>query len=89
MKEARISLSTVLDETLEAVEQVSSESPVAPELREYGIVNFVGQGIARVRGLPNVKSEELVRFAGDRLGMTFNLDPDEVGVVLLDDCTGG
>jgi len=87
MKEARLSLSTVLDETLEAVEQVSRESPAAPELREYGIVNFVGQGIARVRGLPNVKSEELVRFAGDRLGMTFNLDPDEVGVVLLDDCT--
>ena len=87
MKQARISLSTVLDETLEAVEQVSRESPAAPELREYGIVNFVGQGIARVRGLPNVKSEELVRFAGDRLGMTFNLDPDEVGVVLLDDCS--
>ncbi|HTS49020.1 MAG TPA: alternate F1F0 ATPase, F1 subunit alpha [Bryobacteraceae bacterium] len=87
MKEARISLASVLDETLEAVEQVSSEPAAAPEVREYGIVNFVGQGIARVRGLPNVKSEELVRFAGDRLGMTFNLDPDEVGVVLLDDCT--
>jgi F-type H+-transporting ATPase subunit alpha len=34
-----------------------------------------------------VKSEELVRFEGDLLGMAFNLDPDEVGVVLLDDCT--
>jgi len=87
VKEARISLASVLDETLEAVEQVSREPAAAPEVREYGIVNFVGQGIARVRGLPNVKSEELVRFAGDRLGMTFNLDPDEVGVVLLDDCT--
>ncbi len=87
MKQARSSLSNVLEETLEAVEQVSRTAEIAPELREYGIVNFVGQGIARVRGLPNVKSEELVRFSGDRLGMTFNLDPEEVGVVLLDDCT--
>ena len=62
MKEARLSLSTVLDETLEAVEQVSRESPAAPELREYGIVNFVGQGIARVRGLPNVIQAKAMRF---------------------------
>jgi F-type H+/Na+-transporting ATPase subunit alpha len=88
MNEARGSLSALLDETLEAVQQVSGGPEFSPELREYGIVNFVGQGIARVHGLPNVKSEELVRFAGDRLGMTFNLDPDEVGVVLLDECSG-
>ena len=80
-------LSNALEQTFEAIERASTESAAVPELREYGIVNFVGQGIARVHGLPNVKSEELVRFAGDRLGMTFNLDPDEVGVVLLDDCT--
>jgi F-type H+-transporting ATPase subunit alpha len=88
MIEPRGPLETVLDDALEAVERVSRESVAKPELREYGIVNFVGKGIARVRGLPNVKSEELVRFAGDLMGMTFNLDPDEVGVVLLDDCTG-
>ncbi|HLH00519.1 MAG TPA: alternate F1F0 ATPase, F1 subunit alpha [Bryobacteraceae bacterium] len=87
MTGSRILLSTVLDDALEAVEQARREPAIEPEVREYGIVNFVGQGIARVRGLPNVRSEELVRFSGDRLGMTFNLDPDEVGVVLLDDCT--
>jgi len=84
----RSPLQLVLDDTLEAVQRVSREAVARPELREYGTVNFVGQGIARVQGLPNVKSEELVRFAGDLLGMTFNLDPDEVGVILLDDCTG-
>ncbi|MBZ5611385.1 MAG: alternate F1F0 ATPase, F1 subunit alpha [Acidobacteriia bacterium] len=88
MIEEPSALQGVLDDTLEAVDRVSRETAARPELREYGIVNFVGQGIARVRGLPDVKSEELVRFAGDLLGMTFNLDPDEVGVVLLDDCTG-
>ena len=81
-------LHTALEEALDAIQQVSRESRASLSLREYGVVNFVGQGIARVHGLPNVKSEELVRFSGDLLGMTFNLDPDEVGVILLDDCTG-
>lgn len=81
-------LAGILDDTLEAVERVSREARTEPQLREYGIVDFVGNGIARVRGLPNVKSEELVRFANDLLGMTFNLDEHEVGVVMLDDCTG-
>jgi F-type H+-transporting ATPase subunit alpha len=86
--DARGALRNLLDDSLEAIDRVSQEAEARPELREYGIVNFVGQGIARVRGLPDVKSEELVRFSGDLLGMTFNLDPDEVGVVLLDECTG-
>ena len=88
MLKERSPLQTVLDDTLEAIQRVSRQAVARPELREYGTVNFVGQGIARVRGLPNVKSEELVCFSGDLLGMTFNLDPDEVGVILLDDCTG-
>src|SRR5579864_1027941 len=78
----------VLEETLEAVERVFSEYRVQPEVREYGTVTYVGQGIARVQGLPNVGSEEVVRLPGDLLGMTLNLDPGEVGVVLLDNCTG-
>ena len=35
-----------------------------PWFEEFGVVTYIGQGIARVRGLPNVKSEELVRFEG-------------------------
>ena len=45
-------------------------------------------GIARVEGLPNLQSEELVQFENDRLGMAFNLDPDDVGVILLDSRKG-
>src|SRR5579864_6064689 len=82
------SLLGVLDETFEAVDRVSREYSPEPALREYGTVTYVGQGIARVQGLPNVGSEELVRLPGDLLGMTLNLDPGEVGVVLLDNCTG-
>ena len=59
---------TILDDTLDVVERVARESVLAPSLEEYGVVTYIGQGIARVQGLPNVQSEELVRFEGDRLG---------------------
>ncbi len=54
-------------------------------VQEVGTVAFVGQGIARVRGLTRVKSEELVRFPGNLMGLVFNLDMDEIGVILLDE----
>lgn len=78
----------VFDEALRALDRAALDYVGQPKLREFGTVNFVGQGIARVQGLPGVKSEELIRFQGGRLGMAFNLHPEEIGVVLLDDCTG-
>ncbi|NQT50854.1 F0F1 ATP synthase subunit alpha, partial [bacterium] len=56
--------------------------------REVGILASVGNGVATVKGLPGVKAEELLRLPGDRLGMAFNVDPDVVGVVLLDAADG-
>jgi F-type H+-transporting ATPase subunit alpha len=52
-------------------------------IQQTGKVKSIGHGIARVDGLLNAKSEELVRFPGEVLGMVFNLDPNEVGIVLL------
>ena len=77
----------VLDDALGAIDGASRRSVANLALEEFGVVTYIGQGVARVQGLPHVKSEELVRFEGDLLGMAFNLDPDEIGVVLLDDCT--
>ncbi|MHC4660759.1 MAG: F0F1 ATP synthase subunit alpha [Planctomycetota bacterium] len=54
-------------------------------LREVGTVVSVGEGIARVSGLPGAKSEELVRFEGGQIGMVFNLDVEDIGIILLDD----
>jgi len=82
----RSPLQAVLEEALAALDAASRQSVPGPALEEFGVVTYIGQGVARVRGLPHVKSEELVRFDGDLLGMAFNLDPDEIGVVLLDDC---
>ena len=53
------------------------------EAREVGRITSLATGIAKVSGLPGVGFEELVRFPGDLLGMAFNLDEAEIGVVLL------
>ena len=52
-------------------------------LREVGTVTSIATGIAKVSGLPGVGFDELVRFPGDVLGIAFNVDADEIGVVLL------
>ncbi|HNP26264.1 MAG TPA: alternate F1F0 ATPase, F1 subunit alpha [Nitrosomonas sp.] len=59
----------------------------APKLRakETGRVVHVGNGIARIKGLSSITSEELVRFPGGVLGIAVNLEPHEVGVILLGD----
>ena len=53
--------------------------------REVGIVTNVSTGIATVSGLPGVGFEELVQFPGGLLGIAFNVDEDEIGVILLGD----
>jgi F-type H+/Na+-transporting ATPase subunit alpha len=53
---------------------------------EVGTITSVSVGIAKLSGLPGVGFEELVKFPGDLYGIAFNVDADEVGVVLLGDC---
>jgi F-type H+-transporting ATPase subunit alpha len=59
----------------------------APKLtpHEVGTITSISTGIATVSGLPGVGFEELVRFPGGLLGIAFNVDEKEVGVVLLGD----
>jgi F-type H+-transporting ATPase subunit alpha len=58
-----------------------------PELkpRDVGTIASVSTGIATVSGLPSVSNEELLEFPGGVFGIAFNLDSDEIGVVLLGD----
>lgn len=53
------------------------------DVAESGHVLSVGDGIARVYGLDNVQSGELVQFADGAYGMALNLEVDNVGVVLF------
>ena len=58
------------------------------ELEETGTVLQVGDGIARIYGLTNAQSGELVEFVKDGMkGIVLNLEEDNVGVVLLGEAT--
>ena len=51
--------------------------------REIGTVTSVTSGIARVSGLPGVGFEELLKFPGEVYGIAYNIDAEEIGVILL------
>ncbi|MBO5012042.1 MAG: F0F1 ATP synthase subunit alpha, partial [Elusimicrobiaceae bacterium] len=53
------------------------------DISEVGTVIQVGDGIARVHGLSNVKASELVDFGNGVKGMAMNLEYDNVGCVLM------
>jgi F-type H+-transporting ATPase subunit alpha len=85
MNEPSSVLQNSLDRALTGL-RLSRESFVSRlEPREIGVIANVSTGIAIVSGLPGVGFEELVRFPGGLLGIAFNVDEDEVGVILLGD----
>ncbi|MCE3015326.1 MAG: F0F1 ATP synthase subunit alpha [Pirellula sp.] len=55
------------------------------DVREVGTVLEVGDGIARVYGLSNVMSGEMVEFPSGVIGLAFNLEEKSVGVIILGD----
>lgn len=73
----------------------SSTKPLPPSARqqtasclalgphEIGTIATISTGIAQGSGPPSIGFEELLAFPGEVFGITFNLDPDEIGVVLL------
>ena len=55
------------------------------DVREVGTVLEVGDGIARVYGLSNIMSGEMVEFPNGAIGLAFNLEEKSVGVIILGD----
>ncbi len=53
------------------------------ELEEVGTVLQVGDGIARIYGMSNVQSNEMIEFSNGMKGIVLNLEEDNVGAVLL------
>jgi F-type H+-transporting ATPase subunit alpha len=76
-------LSNVFDSTFARINQARETFTAHLVPREVGTITSIATGIAKVSGLPGVGSDELVKFPGDVLGIAFNVDPDEIGVVLL------
>ncbi len=63
----------------------SFEAPV--QAVEVGTVLEVGDGIARVEGLTGVMAGEMIEFPGGVYGLAFNLDAENVGVIIMGDYT--
>ncbi len=55
---------------------------------QVGRVVEVGDGIARISGLPNAAVNEMLQFDGGIIGLALNLDEDTIGAVILGDATG-
>ncbi len=55
------------------------------ESETVGYVASVGDGVARVTGLPNAMASELLEFHGGLLGVALNLDEDSIGAVIMGD----
>ena len=55
------------------------------DVRDVGRVLEVGDGIARVYGLPDCQMGELLEFPGGVMGMALNLEEDSIGAVLIGD----
>jgi F-type H+-transporting ATPase subunit alpha len=67
---------TILQEKVSGISQVN-------DLKEFGTVISIGDGIARVFGLTKVQAGEMVEFTSGVKGMALNLETDNVGIVVL------
>ncbi len=70
------------DLTQQLKSQIEQFKPTVA-VSNIGEVLEVGDGIARVSGLQNVRAQELVEFENGTVGIAFNLAHDEVGVILI------
>ena len=74
------------DEIRNALERfVQSYEPDAAAREEVGTVTESGDGIARVSGLPSAMANELLEFEDGTRGLALNLEPREIGAVVLGD----
>jgi len=53
------------------------------DVTEYGIVQAIGDGIARVSGLSECKASEMIEFENGIIGVALNLEEDTVGIIVL------
>jgi len=79
------SLVSTLDRTFQNLRKAREDFIQTHIAREIGRVISVSPGVARVSGLPGVEFEEMLTFPERIFGIAFNLDADEIGVVLLGD----
>ncbi len=73
--------------TADLQKQIESFQPDL-SVSDVGTVYEAGDGIARAHGLQDVKAQELVQFANGVMGIAFNLEADNVGIIIMGDFSG-
>ena len=76
------------EEIAESLKKQLEEFEAKANLEEVGMVLQVGDGVARAFGLEKAMYGEMVEFENGKLGVAFNLEEDNVGIILLGDETG-
>ena len=71
------------DEIVSLLKEQLQSHNVDIDVSEVGEITYVGDGVARVSGLENIMSSELVELPNDVFGMALNLETDNVGIVLF------
>jgi len=81
-----------LDDTIFDVNEITSaireqikNVDLHMETEQFGRVLDVGDGIARVAGLPNAMAGEMLEFPHEIYGLALNLEEDQIGVVVMSD----
>src|SRR5438445_4168530 len=75
------------DQTAAVLDQRLAGYNPTLEMNQVGEVAEVGDGIARVTGLPACSVNELLEFEGGVLGLALNLDEESIGAVILGEDT--
>ena len=71
------------DEIVSLLKEQLQNHNVDIDVSEVGEITYVGDGVARVSGLENIMSSELVELPNNVFGMALNLETDNVGIVLF------
>lgn len=72
-----------VDTVIQQLQKRISEFETDVDVREIGTVVEVGDGIARISGLSDVRASEMLEFPGGTTGVALNLESEMVGAVLL------
>ncbi|MBT4055990.1 F0F1 ATP synthase subunit alpha, partial [Candidatus Peregrinibacteria bacterium] len=76
------------DQILDSLKDQIEKFATSAKVEKVGRVAEVGDGIARVFGLGDAASQEMIEFASGQMGVALNLEEDGVGIIVLGDQKG-
>ncbi|MDD5342316.1 MAG: F0F1 ATP synthase subunit alpha [Patescibacteria group bacterium] len=76
-------MSTTKDYVIESLKKQIAGFRESVKVEKVGQIIEVGDGIARISGLSECRSSEMLEFPGNTMGVALNLDEDSVGAIIL------